>query len=77
MDLPEFAARLARELGLDGSALAPETKLAEIPDFDSMGMLRVMAMLDAEYGVIASVEELMTCETVRDVARVAEGDRGR
>ena len=68
-DLP---ARLALELQADPNALAAETRLEDIPEYDSMGRLVVLAMLDGHYGVLVSAEELETCVSVGDLAALVE-----
>jgi acyl carrier protein len=71
-DLP---VQLAYELQADPASVAMDTKLQDIPEYDSMGRLSVLAMLDGHYGVMVSAEELEACDTVRDLGTLIASKR--
>ncbi len=50
--------------------LTPETHRAEILDWDSLGVLTLMASLDSDFGVILSDDELQSLKEVGDILDV-------
>ena len=53
--------------GIEPESLTPETRYHEIPQWDSLGLLCLLAMIDCEYGVQIGGMELKKCETLADV----------
>lgn len=51
--------------------VASDTKLADLPEWDSLAALGVIVMCDTEYGVTITGNDLKECATVGDIlARV-------
>lgn len=48
-------------------AIRPEVSAEDIPAWDSLGILTLMAGLDEEYGIQLSDEELQNLNTVNDI----------
>jgi acyl carrier protein len=44
-----------------------ETKLAELPEWDSLAALGVIVMFDIEYGKTITGDHLKSCETIQDL----------
>jgi acyl carrier protein len=59
--------------GIEPESLTPETRYHEIPQWDSLGLLCLLAMIDCEYGVQVGGMELKTCETLADVYDLVRG----
>ena len=53
--------------GIEPDSLTPETRYHQIPQWDSLGLLCLLAMIDCEYGVQVGGMELKQCETLGDV----------
>ncbi len=44
-----------------------ETRLAELPEWDSLAALGVIVMFDIEYGKTITGDHLKSCETIQDL----------
>ncbi len=53
--------------GITPDSLNPETQYHKIPQWDSLALLCLLAMVDCEYDVQVGGMELKTCDTLRDV----------
>jgi acyl carrier protein len=73
MRLNEFLGRLAEALLVDPVQVKPDTNLAQIEGWDSMGQLSTVALLD-ELGVKLPPGALMKCKNVSDITALA-GER--
>lgn len=47
--------------------LTPETLRADIPEWDSLGVLTVMANLDSDFDVVLSDDEVQSLKKVGDI----------
>lgn len=47
--------------------VAGDTKLADLPEWDSLAALGVIVMCDTEYGVTITGNDLKACVTVGDI----------
>lgn len=65
--IDEFVREFEACLEISQGSIAPETVLAEVDKFDSMGRLSVMAMADSKFGVILDADTLDACVTVGDL----------
>ena len=63
--MDEFRSRLAA--ALDVNAVADDDVLADLPEWDSLSVLSVIAMLDAQYGVNVTAVHLKGVRTVADL----------
>lgn len=59
--------------GIEPGSLAPETPYHKIPQWDSLALLCLLAMIDCEYGVQIGGMELKNCETLSDVYGLVRG----
>lgn len=62
-----FLTQFADAINLAGSALKPDDKLRDLPNWDSLAILMTISMLDIEYGRTVSGTQLQACATVEDV----------
>ena len=51
----------------DAVEIKSDTKLADLPEWDSLAALGVIVMFDMEYGVTITGEDLKNCTTVGDI----------
>jgi len=47
--------------------VAPDTKLADLPEWDSLAALGVIVMFDVEFGKTIVGDDLKDCTTVADI----------
>ncbi len=52
---------------LEDVALAADTNLATLPQWDSLAMLSTMAMVASEYGVNITSQEIAACKSLADL----------
>ena len=53
--------------GIEPNSLTPETQFRKLEQWDSLGLLCLLAMIDSEYGVQISGTELKQCETLQGI----------
>lgn len=63
----EKIAMLEDMLELDGGSLKPETVLADIDEYDSMGKLSLIVLMDDECGKKLTGEQIRQFKTVQDI----------
>ena len=56
--------------------VAGDTKLAELPEWDSLAALGVIVMCDTEYGVTITGNDLKECATVGDILAKVHAKKG-
>jgi hypothetical protein len=71
MTSEEFMGDLALVLSAEGSALTPQTELASLQGWDSMGMLGAVALLDSVTGRTTDIALIQACRTCQDVMNLA------
>jgi acyl carrier protein len=47
--------------------VVPETRLADLPEWDSLAALGVIVMFDMEYSITITGADLKNCETIKDL----------
>ena len=57
---------LAQTLLIDPSTISPDTKKGKIPEWDSMGVITILAMLEDEFHIDMSVEEAVALNGMPD-----------
>ncbi|MDP0494948.1 MAG: acyl carrier protein [Verrucomicrobiota bacterium JB024] len=68
MDIPSFTENLENAINnVEPGTLAAETRFKELPQWDSMAFLCVLAMIDGDYGVELPEAELRACTTVQEL----------
>jgi acyl carrier protein len=50
--------------------IRPDTKREDIPAWDSLGVLTLMAALDEEFDILLTEEEMVTMQSVQDILNV-------
>lgn len=67
MDTTKKLALLEEVMELDEGTLAPEMKLGEIEEYDSMVKLSLIVLMNDEFGKKITVKEINSFVTVQDV----------
>ena len=63
----ELLALIEQQLNTDPGVLSPTTALADIPGWDSMGVLLLMAEFDDRLGISLSTDTLANLNSVGDI----------
>lgn len=72
METKEKLAALEEIMELDEGALAPEMRLDEIEEWDSLSALSFVVLLGDEFGRKISGQEIRAFKTVQDILDVME-----
>ncbi|MDI3532483.1 MAG: acyl carrier protein [Synergistaceae bacterium] len=77
MNLEEKLSLIAEALDIEPGTLKPETRLEDLQEWDSLGMVSLIAMLDKHFSVRLQPEEIRALVTVEDIlSRMKEGSAG-
>lgn len=69
----DVKAAIAAVLEIDPTRLADSTAAGELPQWDSLGHLIVVAELEMRFGTRFSMEEILSARTVSDLAHLLAG----
>ncbi len=50
--------------------VTPETRRTDLPAWDSLGVLTLMASLDSDFDILLSEEDILGLETVNDILKI-------
>lgn len=68
MDIKEFIEKFAEVLDdMDPAVLSPETQFESLDEWSSLAALGIIAMVDEEYEVELSANELRQAKSIMDV----------
>jgi acyl carrier protein len=67
MNMDEAIAWIADLFEEPAENIQPETLKEDIPAWDSLGVLALMASLDEEFGILLTEEEMQELEKVNDI----------
>lgn len=59
-------------LNVPSGMIAPDTEIGELPEWDSLHNVQIMAELEKQFGVKITPEMVMDLETVADIADLME-----
>jgi acyl carrier protein len=77
LNLEEKLSLIAEALDIEPGTLKPETRLEDLQEWDSLGMVSLIAMLDKHFSVRLQPEEIRALVTVEDIlSRMKEGSAG-
>lgn len=57
----------AESIEVEPSTLTPETLISEVPDWNSLGWLTIMSLLDERYAIQLTAPQIREFKTVNDV----------
>jgi acyl carrier protein len=52
--------------------IQPDTKREDIPAWDSLGVLTLMAALDEKFDILLTEEEMQTMKSVQDILNILD-----
>lgn len=67
MNIEEFIKVFAEDLQTPVEQIRPDTRLNDIPRFDSMGRLTFMTLVDVQFGALIEASAIDQCCTVADL----------
>ena len=70
----EFLNRVGQELGLPEGKLMEDTQLTSLREWDSMGKMAVLVLLDTEMGIDVPQDALKGCNTGSDLIALADNN---
>lgn len=73
MNIEEFIEKFAFAIEADPAALAPETDYKQLPQWDSLNTLSIIAMTDADYGITLSGQAINDARTIAELWAVVSG----
>ena len=72
METSKKLALLEEVMELDEGTLAPEMKLGEIEEYDSMTKLSLIVMVEEEFGRKLSGDDIKGFKTIQDILNVMQ-----
>ncbi len=60
------------EIDLEQKSLSEETPLVSLKEWDSIGIISVMAMMDREFGKEITAEQIAKLDTIGDILGLME-----
>ena len=76
MDVQEFAGQVEENLQVVArGTLRPETRFRDLPTWDSLAALNVLAAIDEAFGVRLTAEQFRGCDTVQELFDLAMSQR--
>jgi acyl carrier protein len=71
MEVNQFVRNFENAIfGIEPESLSPETEFKTIPQWDSLALLCLLAMIDTEYEVQVSGMELKQCPTLQSIFNI-------
>ncbi len=70
--LEEVKAIIAENLKVDVSALSEDTAIGDLPEWDSLHHLQIVAAIEQKYGFQFEPDVLMDLEDVSDIVNAVE-----
>lgn len=61
---------IANVFEVSSEQLTPDTLRDDIPAWDSLGVLTLMASLDSDFGIVLSDDDVQSVKSVRDVLEI-------
>jgi len=62
--------------GITPGTVKPQTPLRTLPQWDSLALLNILAMIDIEYGVQATGMEIQNSKTIQDLFALVQRKKG-
>ena len=72
MNAEQFLDRFSYAIEADPGTLSLDVNYQELPVWDSLNLLSVIAMADADFGITLSGHDIQSCTTIGDLFRLAE-----
>jgi acyl carrier protein len=72
MDTQELINLFAESIEAEPSTLTPGTIISEVPDWNSLGWLTIMSLLDERYAIQLTAPQIRNFKTVNDVVEAVK-----
>lgn len=72
MHMEKFLTEMAELVEVEAGSLNPEDKLEDLENWNSMAMMGYIALADTASGKKLSPRQIRECETLADLAKLAE-----
>lgn len=72
MDQSEFVEQLENLFEVDAGAISTSLAIHDIPNWDSLTFVGLIAMVDEEYGVTLSPKDVLACQDVAELINVLD-----
>ena len=56
--------------GIPAGSIKPDTKFHDLPQWDSLALLSILALVDGNYNVQVSGKEVQACTTIEDLFKL-------
>ena len=71
MEISEFIQKLENAIeGVPEGSITPQTNYKSLEEWDSLSLLTVMAMIDSDYEVTVSGDEINSCKSVENLFEI-------
>lgn len=67
MTTEEKISLIAETLDIEAEELKPEIELKSLEEWDSMGIISTITLLDRKFGKVLSLDEISGLKTVQDI----------
>ena len=67
MTQEEKIALIMNTLEITASGITPDTELSSLDEWDSMGVISIIAMMDRKFNKVLNAEEISSMKLVRDI----------
>ena len=72
MEVNEKLALLEETLDMEAGSLTADMQLSDVEEFDSIGKLSLIVMMDDEFGKIIKSDDIQALVTVQDILDIME-----
>lgn len=76
MTIDDFIEKFAFAIEVEANELTSGTRFKELPNWDSLNTLAVIAMADADYGVAFTGSDIQQSQTVGDLMSLIQSRLG-
>jgi len=77
MTIEQFISNFESSIeGLEPGSIRSDTVFKDLPAWDSLALLMTLAMVDVEYGVTISGNEIIACITIQNLFDAVNAKRG-
>ncbi len=75
MKIQDFLGLIKDYLEIESSELTIDTELSSLPEFDSMGRMSLISLLDEQFGITLSSSELGQIKSIRSLIEFIGPDK--
>lgn len=73
----KIKAALAEQLGIDEKAITLESNLVDDLNADSLDLVQLLMVLESDYGITFSDDEIVKIKTVSDIIKYVEEEKNK